>query len=509
MTGLHPYVWGLYCDTPHGQAVLTHFDELPEKYPERAHYLDVLNGAAQVVNAAEGKSQEVTAMPPVFLAMVEGVKSFALERSASTPEKARQLLQDFVAPDGPSFTDEDGEFRFDSETALAFIDIISLGLHLAHPEVFVPYGFSGHHWIAEEMRHEFGTDLPPLPPKRDREARWLYFYDYSAAFQVFRTEHELTVAELLAFMNHFAPDYLSTLDSELPAPLNAWLLIGHPDEDGDRGLIDALAAEEDSPVTTHWQGNLNMQRGDVALMYLHSPLKQLYALCRVVHDGYLDPFFHYKQAVQVGRFRKVPPLSFAELASGPVMKGSGLIARRMQGASGALLSREEYGEIMTTLVARGLPTSAVPQLPTLPDIDTAHIQNERDVEVQLVEPLLTRLGLSEGDWVRQLPIRMGRGERNYPDYALGVMGQFPDQRARALVEVKHRTTHERDWREAFLQAKSYALRLQAKALLLASADGLRLYLRRSGDFQFETGEALGWPDLDDAKTLLNLRKALT
>lgn len=48
---------------------------------------------------------------------------------------------------------------------------------------------------------------------------------------------------------------------------------------------------------THWQGSLDMQRGDVCVMYVRSPKKQVYALMRVMEDGYEDPFFHYKQSV--------------------------------------------------------------------------------------------------------------------------------------------------------------------------------------------------------------------
>ena len=55
-------------------------------------------------------------------------------------------------------------------------------------------------------------------------------------------------------------------------------------------------------------------------------------------------------------------------------------------------------------------------------MDLSALGNQRDVKVQLVDPLLRRAGLESGDWVRQLAVRMGRGERVYPDYAIGVSG---------------------------------------------------------------------------------------
>lgn len=486
--------------------MLDYFSKLPMEYRTSSLYSEILNGANDLREVLESGSP-VPPPPPDLLGFLESIKAFAEARPAATPEQARELLEVLISESGPSFPEGDEEFHLDEHLALDYLHIISLALHLAHPEVFVPYSFQDNYWAVDQMAREFTISLPPVPSKRDIKARWLYYLDYSQAFHNFRLEHGMSIPELLAFMNDFAPLYLTREDHTLPEPLNAWLLIGNSDPEGNLRLVENLIQEPE--LSTAWQGNLNMRRGDVVLIYLYSPLKQLYAIGRVIEDGYLAPFFHYKQAVQVGRFQRVPPLSYQELSSGPVMSRSGLIARRMQGASGALLTREEYTELTDTLIAKGLDPAAVPQLPTLPHIDLEHLSNERDVEVQLVEPLLRQLGFSEDQWVRQLPVRMGRGERNYPDYVLGLTGDFPEQRVRALIEVKYRTAHEQDWKEAFWQAKSYALRLQAKTLVLASADGLRVFERRQGDFHWEKAWLLSWAELDNAQTLIKLSKQLS
>lgn len=505
MAALHPYVWELYCATPDGSAMLDYFSKLPTEYRTSSLYFEILNGANGLRDVQEADAP-VSPPPPDLLAFIEGIKAFAEARPASAPEQARELLEALISEAGPQLVDGDETFQLDEELALVNIHWISLALHLAHPEVFVPYGFQDNYWAIDQMAREFTISLPPVPSKRDIKARWLYYLDYSQAFHNFCSEQGMSVPELLGFMNDFAPMYLTRTDNTLPEPLNAWLLIGNSDPEGNLRLVEDLIQEPE--LSTAWQGNLNMRRGDVVLVYLYSPLKQLYAIGRVIEDGYLAPFFHYKQAVQVSQFQRVPPLSYQELSNGPVMSRSGLIARRMQGASGALLTREEYAELTDTLIAKGLDPAAVPQLPTLPHIDLEHLSNERDVEVQLVEPLLQRFGFSEEQWVRQLPVRMGRGERNYPDYVLGLTGEFPEQRVRALIEVKYRTAHEQDWKEAFWQAKSYALRLQARTLVLASADGLRVFERKQGDFHWEKAWPLTWTELDEAQTLSRLRKLL-
>lgn len=51
-------------------------------------------------------------------------------------------------------------------------------------------------------------------------------------------------------------------------------------------------------------------------------------------------------------------------------------------------------------------------------IDLPILKNEKDVEKNLLEPLLIKIGYKKDDWIRQMKIRMGRGHRIYPDYAI-------------------------------------------------------------------------------------------
>lgn len=184
------------------------------------------------------------------------------------------------------------------------------------------------------------------------------------------------------------------------------------------------------------------------------------------------------------------------------------VKANLQGASGKALSRTEYHRFLDLMAVQGALPEGIPSFPETEAVNLADLASERDVEVKLVEPLLHRVGLEAQDWQRQLPVRMGRGERVYPDYAIGLTGQAPEQRVRALVEVKYRAGGERAWRDAFLQVKSYGLRLGASVILTAAAEGVRVYERRNDDFDFAQGTELTWAELQEGERLRWLGRLL-
>jgi hypothetical protein len=149
--------------------------------------------------------------------------------------------------------------------------------------------------------------------------------------------------------------------------------------------------------------------------------------------------------------------------------------------------------------AKGFDKSLLPEPPAklhLPDVQLA---NEHDVEVHLVEPLLKRIGFSETDWRYQFRIRMGRGERNVPDYVLGADACPGEETGVALIECKFDISNSKERKEAFVQAKSYALRLQAEVMVLAARQGVWLFRRcqtgfDESKFLFRTWHELRHPD---------------
>ena len=129
---------------------------------------------------------------------------------------------------------------------------------------------------------------------------------------------------------------------------------------------------------------------------------------------------------------------------------------------------------------------------------------ERDVEEQLLEPLLRKIGYTK--WVRQLPLRMGRGDRVFPDYALGVTGRGDDAAAEYIWEAKYRIPTAKQLKIDFGQAKSYALRLQSKALGLISIEGVWFVTAEEG-FRFERLRHFSWEQLVSPDALAELKRA--
>lgn len=497
---LNRFVWEMYLDSLEGTQATEYFTSLDD-YAQRsgllAPFLSV--GDWIVLLADEEQAPEHIPMVKDDLDYVNAIRAAAAATAVGTPEEVRALLTSLVESGTVHLSDAEDDV-LDLSDAFVNLPLLSLGLHLAHPDVFLPYGFTGHYHFVPRIAEAFGIALPPVPAKKERLERWLYFAAFCAAFQEFRRANELSLPELLAFMYDFSVNYVAMeQEEELPEPRNTWLLIGGV-TNGDLADLDASDAE----TRTQWQGNLDMRRGDVCLMYVRSPVSSLHSLWRVVEDAYEDPFFHYKHAVQIGQPMPLPRLHFRALAADPLLRENRYVKANLQGASGKALTHAEYERILQMAAALGEVPPTVPHFPVSEVVKLADLSNERDVEVKLVEPLLRRLGLDERNWTRQLPVRMGRGERVYPDYAIGVTGVAPELRVRALVEVKYRAPGERAWREAFLQAKSYGLRLNATVIMTAAAEGVQVYVRQHDDFIFDSGQFHSWDQLqegDDVRML--------
>ncbi len=432
------------------------------------------------------------------------VRDAALKLPINTPEQIQSLMCSILESGNITLSEETGgELTLDDP--FFRLPWLSFGLHLAHPDIFLPYGFVGKYYLVPKIAETFGIALPPVPAKKDYLARWLYFGQLCLAFQEFRGLQGMNIPELLSFMYDFS---ISFVDSEnpddLPAPRNAWLLLGGGEKDGDYGWLEEAAPDAQS----HWQGNLDMRRGDVCVMYVRSPISAIHSLWRAVEDGYEDPFFHYKHAVQIGNPLRLPNLQFRDLAVDSVFSENKYMKANLQGASGKALTYSEYEHLLKILALRGEMPSKLPHFPEQEDVKLTALANERDVEIHLIEPLLKRAGLETADWVRQLSVRVGRGERVYPDYAIGVTGKAPELRVRALVEAKYRAAGEKDWREAFFQAKAYGMRLGARVIITAAADGLRLYKRRYDDFDFLQGQHYLWSELQEGENLRQLSQLL-
>ena len=167
----------------------------------------------------------------------------------------------------------------------------------------------------------------------------------------------------------------------------------------------------------------------------------------------------------------------------------------MRGPDSGPFTLEEYEAILDIMAAKGQNVSLLPKPQRISFLPSDALQDERDVEVELVEPLLERLGYTPDNWIRQMPVRMGRGERIYPDYAFGAVQKRGEESAAMVLEAKFSISRDKDLQEAFFQMKSYALRLQTKVAVLAAREGVWVFPRKKESFRLEHHTHYSWDDL--------------
>jgi hypothetical protein len=245
-----------------------------------------------------------------------------------------------------------------------------------------------------------------------------------------------------------------------------------------------------------WAGNESTQPGDIILIYGVSPFSGITSIWRAISKGYIDPFDYWMNRVWVSNRIIIPIISVVELRNDAVWSKKGLVKASMQGVNGVPCSREEYEAIVNILKTKKFDITKIPTLPKIGLEENIEVANEKEVEEKLVEPFLIKLGYTKKDWQRQIPVRMGRGERVYPDYAIFPKLTKGEESCDFIWEAKFRIINTKQLKEAFFQAKSYALRLNAKGLGLIAQEGIWLSLLEDS-FSFEKIIFYDWKQVND------------
>lgn len=382
---------------------------------------------------------------------------------------------------------------------LAWLDRISLFLYLKDPEHYIPYFFTNRFFLLERVFQSFDIPLPILPSKQKYRDRFLYYGNLCRDIYEFRKKYSLEeYIELNCFLYDFSlktlPEFINT--DELPDAINIYIS-GGTKEDTD------LLSKNGEKYQTFWQGNPQTKIGDIILLYSLSPYSGLTAILRAVSPTYYDPFSDYPERVWVGFPIVIPTIRLSELKNNPVWKEKGLVKANMQGVNGRECTSDEYNAIIEILKSKNFDVSILPKLPFLDEPDFGNLSNERDVEITLLEPLLKRLGFDENDWLRQMTLRMGRNDRVFPDYALFANDRRGEESARFIWEAKYRIANERQLKDAFLQAKSYALRLGCDGFGLVALEGVWISTRQD-DFKWERLYKFSWSELKQKENFSRL-----
>lgn len=405
-------------------------------------------------------------------------------------EKFERFVDSFLA----------GSDKKECRDKLAKLDVISLFLDLKDPEYYILYFFTNRFFLLERVFQSFDIPLPIPPSKQKYRDRFLYYGNLCREIYEFRKKYSLDYIELNCFLYDFSlktlPDFINT--DELPDAMNIYIS-GGTKEDTD------LLGKNGETYRTFWQGNPQTKIGDIILLYSLSPYSGLTAIFRAVSPTYYDPFSYYPERVWVGFPIVIQTIHLSELKSNPVWKEKSLVKANMQGVNGRECTSDEYNAIIEILKSKNFDVSILPKLPFLDEPDFRNLNYERDVEITLLEPLLKRLGFDEDDWLRQMTLRMGRNDRVFPDYALFANDRRGEESARFIWEAKYRIANERQLKDAFLQAKSYALRLGCDGFGLVALEGVWISTRQD-DFKWERLYKFSWSELKQKENFSRLTR---
>lgn len=372
------------------------------------------------------------------------------------------------------------------------IELISSILYFVFPEFFIPYVFPDNFDQFKRICDGAYIALPEIPKKRYKRKRTLYYVEICKVLYEFRILHGLTPEELLAFIYDFIPNSLAENIEEttiITSPAKVWYVGG-----GDFEFLDHAKSDE----VCFWQSNIDTRVGDIIIMYCWSPRSYIHSVWRAANDGYIDPFFYYYSITSISDPIKVPPITFREIKANEILSQSPIVKNNFQGVNGYPVPYKEYGEMLKLWAEKGMDISILPEIEPIRHLsDDVVLKDERDVEVYLLEPLLLKLDYKATDWIRQMPVRMGRGERFYPDYCLGAVSKRGEESAKLLFEAKYSIKNQKNLKDAYFQAKSYAIRLQARKFVLVSKEGLWVFETFRNSFELEKNVFYTWNDIEN------------
>lgn len=386
----------------------------------------------------------------------------------------------------------------DFDRMLEYVPFVSMELNYLFGEYFFPYIYIDEFYQLTRLADYFEIELPPIPAKPDYKVRCMYYWELCKIFYQFRIENGLSPDELSAFMYDYVPNLLTQEDNtEMPKPSAAWFI---------GGLIKGYGKEW---TTGFWQSSKDTKRGDILVHYETSPVSAITSLWIAQTDGVIDPFFHYYSNTYLGDRIEIPHISLKELKADRYFSDHPLVRKNFQGVNGWSVTGKDYAELIRMIEAKGFDISVLPQIytPSLPEGVT--VNNERDVEVNLLEPLLNSMGWYEHkDYIRQLPIHAGRGHRIFPDYALHYDNKPEEEKAKVLIEAKYHMKNNHEIESAFLQAFSYAKLLLSSVIVLCDKECILVYESKEG-FSRSRYKKYYWEDMRNPDLYNELKNKLT
>jgi hypothetical protein len=335
----------------------------------------------------------------------------------------------------------------------------------------------------------------------------MFYFELCQAAKEIHNYIDCDGIDICILFNFFGKQAVKRQTPEMKEPSMAYFIGGgigsKKNGDGDEVHWDFESLDNAKENTTYnWQGNAYAHPGDIFVMYCLAPRSYIHSIWQATDYGFVDPFFYFYNNTYIGNPRIIPPITLNELRSDKVLKEMPLVRRSMQGINGVKIEKKYYDRIIELLKEKGYAVENLPQLPNI-IYSTEDIKDEHDVEIKLIEPLLTRLDFTTQDYSRQLRVKIGRNEKIIPDYVCHPVFKNNDWSCQWIWESKYSIANSKELERDFLQAKSYALRLNAKGLSLAAKEGAWV----TTDFSdYEKLKFFPWGDLENHVTFDALRK---
>lgn len=399
---------------------------------------------------------------------------------------------------------KENQFFTSFKDAISNIEAISIYLFCIAPVIFIPYFWPGKFKELTMLLDAFEIDFPEIPAKTDHRGRFMFYWELCRNIYAFRTTYKLSYAEIGAFLYDFTPKSLHTVEpivEKLPAATQTWFVGA---DKGDFAVID----QYNGTFEHIWQCNADTRKGDLVVVYCLSPRSRIESVWRAATNGIADPLYHHYSYVYVRDCNKIEPITLNQLKTDAHFKTHLLIRKNLQGISGYPLTAGEYNDLLNISKQNGGAIDHLPQIYNPYFVKNEGLHIERDVEIALIEPFLELMGYGQTDWVRQLVVKMGRGERNFPDYAILNKKEKGFEEATFLIEVKFWIRGSKDLNEAFRQVWSYGLRLNAITIVVADKTGIWLYQKENGAFNRNRFIRKYWKELEQPDEMAQIRKIL-
>lgn len=383
----------------------------------------------------------------------------------------------------------------DFEVLLGVIIPLSFAASKYSPDYFYPYLFALRFPDFISVLNVLDINLPEIPKRTEYERRFEYYWTFCQILGEIRNRFHLTHTETCVFIYDFLPSIIEGEKATLPEATQCWFIGGRickEDVHGDKSI---------------WQVNKDTRPGDILVHYETSPISAVTTIWRAQSNGCTDPFFRFNTYAVIGNRVNVPHISLSELKQDGYFSTFPLTKKNFQGVNGFRMDSGAYQELLRMLSVKGADISLLPKLYAPEIVPNPGIVIEHDVEEMLIIPLLESLGLEiNRDYKRQMGIHIGSGHRVFPDIV--VYYNEMQETAEIIIEAKLQMRNRAEIERAFMQARSYALYMKSRLIILCDEHKLLIYEKSGSDFGKEDYKIIGWAEVGSPDVFNQLKTTI-